>query len=138
MAGRGSEQQVALHGARLALKTLNQALTYDQLNRAANRLSRAISTDHRAGQATNRSRCSSSTNGADHGEPGGAQDRPACPDRRQLPQARAARLIEDAGARAIVTDGRHYRGARFGLPAAMLSRSISTRSKTISPTAISG
>ncbi len=40
---------MALHGARLALKTHNQALTYDQLNRAANRLGRAILTRSPAG-----------------------------------------------------------------------------------------
>ena len=106
------EQQVALHGARLALKTLNQALTYDQLNRAANRLGRAILTASPAGD-----------------EPiallfkhGSAlitanlavlkTGRPFVQIDDKLPQARAARLIEDAGAHAIVTDSEHYRCAR--------------------------
>ncbi len=103
---------MALHGARLALKTLNQALTYDQLNRAANRLGRAILTGSPAGD-----------------EPiallfkhGSAlitanlavlkTGRPFVQIDDKLPQARAARLIEDAGARAIVTDSEHYRCAR--------------------------
>ena len=106
------EQQVALHGARLALKTPNQALTYDQLNRAANRLGRAILTGAPAGD-----------------EPiallfkhGSAlitanlavlkTGRPFVQIDDKLPQARAARLIDDAGARAIVTDSEHYRCAR--------------------------
>ena len=106
------EQQVALHGARLALKTLNQALTYDQLNRAANRLGRAIFNESPAGD-----------------EPiallfkhGSAlitanlavlkTGRPFVQIDDKLPPARAARLIADAGARAIVTDGEHYRCAR--------------------------
>ncbi len=106
------EQQVARHGARLALKTLNQALTYDQLNRAANRLGRAILDGSPAGE-----------------EPiallfkhGSAlitanlavlkTGRPFVQIDDKLPQARAARLIEDAGARTIVTDSEHYRCAR--------------------------
>ncbi|MGZ9257748.1 MAG: AMP-binding protein, partial [Candidatus Binatia bacterium] len=106
------EQQAALHGARLALKTLNQALTYDQLNRAANRLGRAIFNESPAGD-----------------EPiallfkhGSAlitanlavlkTGRPFVQIDEKLPPARAARLIEDAGARAIVTDSEHYRCAR--------------------------
>ena len=36
------EQQVLRHGERIAVKSKNQSLTYDQLNRAANRLARAI------------------------------------------------------------------------------------------------
>ena len=106
------EQQVSLHGARLALVTPNQALTYDQLNRAANRLGRAILTGSPAGD-----------------EPiallfkhGSAlitanlavlkTGRPFVQIDDKLPQARAARLIEDAGAHAIVTDSEHYRCAR--------------------------
>ena len=106
------EQQVALHGARLALKTPIQALTYDQLNRAANRLGRAILTGSPAGD-----------------EPiallfkhGSAlitanlavlkTGRPFVQIDEKLPLARAARLIEDAGARTIVTDSEHYRCAR--------------------------
>ncbi|MGZ8467315.1 MAG: AMP-binding protein, partial [Candidatus Binatia bacterium] len=106
------EQQAALHGARLALKTLNQALTYDQLNRAANRLGRAIFNESPAGD-----------------EPiallfkhGSAlitanlavlkTGRPFVQIDEKLPPARAARLIEDAGARTIVTDSEHYGCAR--------------------------
>jgi amino acid adenylation domain-containing protein len=106
------EQQVALHGARLALKTPNQALTYDQLNRAANRLGRAILTGSPSGDEPIALLFK-------HGSALIAATlavlktgRPFVQIDDQLPQARAARLIEDAGARAIVTDSEHYRCSR--------------------------
>ena len=131
------EQQVALHGARLALTTHNQALTYDQLNRAANRLGRAILTAIAGRRRTDRVAFQTRSR-ADHGEPGGAQDRPAvCPDRRQT-TASAGRPADRRRRRAL--DRHRQRAlstAHVSLPATMLSWSISTRSTTISPTAIS-
>jgi amino acid adenylation domain-containing protein len=106
------EQQVARHGARLAVKTLNQALTYDQLNRAANRLGRAILTGSPAGDEPiallfkHGSALITATLAVLK------TGRPFVQIDEKLSQARAARLIEDAGAHAIVTDSGHYRWAR--------------------------
>ena len=44
------EKQVAIYSDRLAVKAKGQSLTYDQLNRAANRVAQAILTRHRKGE----------------------------------------------------------------------------------------
>ena len=101
------EQQVALHGARIALKSHNHALTYDQLNRAANRLGRAImagspSVEEPVALLFNHGSALITANLAVL-----KTGRPFVQIDDKLPQARAARLIEDAGARSIVTDSDH-------------------------------
>ena len=102
------EQQVALHGARLALKTHNQALTYDQLNRAANRLARAILTGSRAGEEPIALLFHHGTALITATMAALKTGRPFVQVDDKLPQARARRLIQDAGARSIVTGGANY------------------------------
>ncbi|MEO6164617.1 MAG: AMP-binding protein, partial [Candidatus Binatia bacterium] len=106
------EQQVARHGARLAVKTLNQALTYDQLNRAANRLGRGILTGSPAGDEPIALLFKHGTALIIATLAVLKTGRPFVQIDDKLPQARAARLIEDAGAHAIVTDSGHDRCAR--------------------------
>jgi amino acid adenylation domain-containing protein len=106
------EQQVALHGARLALKTPNQSLTYDQLNRAANRLGRAIFNESPAGDVPIALLFKHGSALITANLAVLKTGRPFIQIDDKLPPARAARLIEDAGARAIVTDSEHYRRAR--------------------------
>lgn len=106
------EQQVARHGARLALKNHNQALTYEQLNRAANRLGRAILTGSPAGDEPIALLFKHGTALITANLAVLKTGRPFVQIDDKLPQARAARLIENAGARAIVTDSEHYRCAR--------------------------
>jgi amino acid adenylation domain-containing protein len=105
------EQQVALHGARLALTTHNQALTYDQLNRAANRLGRAILTRSPAGDAPIALLFQHGTALITATLAALKTGRPFVQIDDKLPHARAGRLIEDAGARSIVTGGAHYNRA---------------------------
>jgi amino acid adenylation domain-containing protein len=106
------EQQVLQHGERIAVKSKNDSLTYDQLNRAANRLAHAILP----------APLSSSEPTALLFKQGAAlitanltvlkTGRPFVQIDDKLPQHRASRLIADAGARMIITDSEHYDSAR--------------------------
>jgi amino acid adenylation domain-containing protein len=106
------EQQVLQHGERIAVKSKNQLLTYDQLNRAANRLARAILSASpscsepvallfKQGAALITANLAALKTG-----------RPFVQIDDKLPQQRAARLIADAEARVIITDGEHFGSAR--------------------------
>ncbi|HEX9453224.1 MAG TPA: AMP-binding protein, partial [Candidatus Binatia bacterium] len=106
------EQQVAQHGASIALKNHNRVLTYGQLNRAANRLGHAILTGSpgrdepiallfKHGTALITANLAVLKSG-----------RPFVQIDNKLPRPRAAGIIEDAGARLIVTDNEHFGFAR--------------------------
>ncbi|HWH80587.1 MAG TPA: non-ribosomal peptide synthetase [Candidatus Binatus sp.] len=102
------EQQVSLHGERIAIKSRNCTLTYDELNRAANRLARAIESLARPDQEPiallfKHSAALLTANLAVL-----KTGRPFVQIDDKLLHRRAARVLEDAGARLIITDGEHY------------------------------
>jgi len=98
------EQQVVQHGANIALKCHNCTLTYDQLNRAANRLGHAILTALPGGDEPIALLFKHSTALITANLAVLKSGRPFVQIDIKLPPPRAARLIEDAGARLLVTD----------------------------------
>ncbi len=109
---RRFEQQVGLHGARLALKTKNETCTYDRLNRAANRLARALL------RFKNRSQSATAllfTQGLALITAVLAvlkTGRPYVQIDSSIPIERAARQLEDSQANLLVTDSEHLALAR--------------------------
>jgi amino acid adenylation domain-containing protein len=106
------EQQARLHGARIAVKTKNETVTYDRLNRAANRAARAILSRaahserpvallFKQGVALITANLAALKTG-----------KPYVQIDYTLPQDRAARVLEDAQANLIVTDQEHLAWAR--------------------------
>jgi amino acid adenylation domain-containing protein len=105
------EQQVLLHGERVAIKSKNHFLTYDQLNRTANRLARAILTASGAGNEPVALLFKQGSALITANLAVLKSGRPFVQIDYQLPRERALRLIEDAGAKLIITDAEHYPSA---------------------------
>jgi amino acid adenylation domain-containing protein len=106
------EGQVLQHRERIAVKSKNQSLTYHQLNRAANRLAHAIlaaplSNSGPIALLFKQGAGLITTNLAVL-----KTGRPFVQIDDRLPQQRAARLIEDAESRMIITDSELYGSAR--------------------------
>jgi amino acid adenylation domain-containing protein len=111
LAGR-FEQQAVGHAARIAVKTKNETLTYDRLNRAANRAARAILSRaahserpvallFKQGVALITANLAALKTGL-----------PYVQIDYTLPRERATRVLEDAQANLIVTDREHLALAR--------------------------
>ena len=107
LAGR-FEQQASLHAARIAVKTRSETLTYDQLNRAANRVAQAILS---AAARRDRPVALLFKQGSAMIAANLAALKAAVPYVQidyTLPHERAARILEDAQAGLIVTDDEHF------------------------------
>src|SRR5262245_58899136 len=111
LAGR-FEQQVSLHGARIAVKTDKQILTDDQLNRAANRLAREICAQEGKRQApvglafkTGINLITATIAALKCGKPFVQLD-------SRLPQDRRTKIVENAEASVVVTDAEQASRAR--------------------------
>ncbi|HYA30227.1 MAG TPA: non-ribosomal peptide synthetase [Acidobacteriota bacterium] len=105
------EEQVLRHGGRVAVKDRCHFLTYDQLNRAANRLAHAILSVIGAGNEPIALLFPQGTALLTANVAVLKTGRPFVQIDYQLPRQRASRLIQDAGAKLIITDGERYASA---------------------------
>ncbi len=102
------EEQVRKYPDQLAVKTRNQQMTYDELNKAANRLARAIEARQELGRRTIALLLEHGTSFITGMMAGLKAARIVVPLDSSYPHARIASSLEDSQAGLIVTDSQNF------------------------------